>query len=351
MAGPENVAGHRSNRKKAWARGGRPSYGAVIQDAMPSIFAIRRCTLMGKSLDVFCVADMCVDLVLEGNVRPAFHQVEQIIDHYILELGGSANIFATQFAKIGGRAGVAGWVGPDAFGEFVLARLQGISVDTTHVHRHDTLKTGLGVALAERHDRAILTYLGTIDAFPPHELTGDLLAATRHWHIASYFLLGKLRRHWKGWLERCRAEKLTASLDTNWDPENRWEGVMEILPLVDVFLPNQAEAQAIAGEADLCKAGERLAGYGPLVVIKRGSEGAVAFRGKQRWWSSPSEHSPSPIRIVDTIGAGDNFDAGFLRAWLLGREVDQCLDLASRCAASSLGAAGGIEGQLRETVE
>lgn len=154
MTGPETVAAHRSNRKKVRACGWRASDGGVIPDAVPSISAIRRCTLMGKFLDVFCVADMCVDLVLEGNVRPEFHQVEQLIDHYILELGGSANIFATQFAKIGGRAGVAGWVSPDALGEFVLARLQSIGVDTTHVHRHDTLKTGLGVALAERDDCA-----------------------------------------------------------------------------------------------------------------------------------------------------------------------------------------------------
>jgi len=192
--------------------------------------------MMRKPLDVFCVADVSVDLVLAGNVRPQFRQVEQLIDDYILDPSGSAIIFATQFAKIGGRVGVAGWVGRDVFGEFVLANLNSLGVDTAHVQRHDTLKTGISVELTERDDRAILTYLGTIDAFEPFELTGHLLATTQHWHVACYFLLRKLRSHWKSWLERCRAEKLTTSLDTNWDPEDRWEGVIEILPLVDVFL-------------------------------------------------------------------------------------------------------------------
>jgi len=306
---------------------------------------------MSKLLDVLCVADMCVDIVLKGDVRPRFKQVEQLVDSYTVELGGSANIFASQFVKVGGHAGVVGWVGHDAFGQFILDRLQSIGVDTTRVGRHDTLKSGLGVTLVEKDDRAILTCLGTIDAVQPHELTADLLPACRHWHIASYFLLGKLRRHWKGWLERCRAEKLTTSLDTNWDPENRWEGVVEILPLIDVFFPNEAEARAIAGEADISKAGESLARHGPLVVIKRGSEGAVAFKGKQCWGSPPPDHPRDLIKIADTIGAGDNFDAGFLRAWQLGWEVDQCLHVASRCALASLGAAGGIEGQLREMIE
>lgn len=306
--------------------------------------------MMAPPSDVFCVADMCVDLVLTGNVRPAFRQVEQLVESYALELGGSANIFATQFAKLGGRAGLTGWIGSDVFGKFVLEKLCVIGVDTTRVRRHEMLKTGLGVALVEGEERAILTYLGTIDAFQPQDLTDELLDIARHWHIASYFLLKSLRNCWAGWLQRCRAKGLTTSLDTNWDPEARWEGVIELLPLVDVFLPNEAEARAISGAFDLRKAGERLASFGPLVVIKRGSEGAAAFH-RGMLWHSPPRRNASAIRVVDSVGVGDNFDAGFLRAWLLGRSIDQCFDLASRCAAGSLSAAGGIEGQLREPVQ
>jgi sugar/nucleoside kinase (ribokinase family) len=304
---------------------------------------------MVETLDILCVADMCVDLVVAGNVRPQFHQAEQLVDDYSIELGGSANIFVSQFVKLGGRAGVVGWVGQDVFGQFVLEKLHAVGVDTSRVRQHPQLKTGLGIALAEPDDRAILTYPGTIDAVEPFELTGELLPC-QHWHIASYFLLNKLRKRWIGWLEQCRERKLTISLDTNWDPENRWEGVMNLLPLIDVFLPNEAEALAISGESDVTRAGEKLSRVGTLVVIKRGREGALAFKKNQCWRLQPDDSEGKAIHIVDSIGAGDNFDAGFIRAWLLGQEVEECLKLACRCAVASLAAAGGVQGQLHENV-
>jgi ribokinase len=300
-------------------------------------------------LDVCSVADLCADLLLAGDVVPRFGQVEQLIDDYGLEVGGSATIFASQFARLGGRAALIGAVGDDTLGRVIGEKLATLGVDVRRVARRTDLKTGLGVSLVKPDgDRAMLTYLGSIHAARAADLTDDLLATCRHWHLASLFLLDPLRGQWRGWLERCRAAGLTTSLDTNWDPAERWEGVAELLPLVDVFLPNEAEALAITGAHDVHAAGERLAGHGSLVVIKRGSEGALAFQGERRWQIEAVPSGSAPPKIVDTVGAGDNFDAGFLRAWLLGREIEACLALATRCAVSSLAAAGGIEGQLRE---
>ncbi|HZO89085.1 MAG TPA: carbohydrate kinase family protein [Chthonomonadaceae bacterium] len=300
-------------------------------------------------LDVCCAADLCVDLIVTGDVTPRFRQVEQLVDDYTLELGGSATIFASQFARLGGRAGLIGAVGADAFGQFVRERLKALGVDVRRVRQQTALKTGLGLALIKPDgDRAILTYSGTIDAVQPSDLTPDLVSAFRHWHIASYFLLNRLRGYWPLWLERCRAAGRTTSLDTNWDPEDRWEGVRELLPLVDVFLPNEAEALAISKAASVEEAGERLAVCGPLVVVKRGAQGAVAFQGGRRWEVGDAEAAEGPLAIVDSVGAGDNFDAGFLRAWLLGHDSEACLRLACRCARASLSAPGGFQGQLWE---
>jgi len=301
-------------------------------------------------LDVLSVSDMCVDLVLTGNVRPHFGQVEQTIADYILELGGSANIFASQLAKLGGRVGLIGWVGDDAFGRFCLQRLNTLAIDTSRVRVHSLLKTGLGVALAESEDRAILTYLGTIDGTQPCELSNDLLESSRHWHIASYFLLASLRGFWVEWAQRCKAAGLTLSLDTNWDPANRWSGVIEILPFIDVFLPNQNEVLAVTGEKDVLTAARRLAKEGPVVAVKRGAEGAIVVTGDKTWEIRPSDIGLDPLRVIDTVGAGDNFDAGFIRGWLLRRDIRECLILGHRCAIASLPQAGGIEGQLRELV-
>jgi ribokinase len=303
-------------------------------------------------LDVLSVSDMCVDLVLTGNVRPQFGQVEQIIGAYFLELGGSANIFASQLAKLGARVGLVGWIGDDPFGNFCLQRMKTLGIDMSHVRVHSLLKTGLGVALAESEDRAILTYLGTIDAVKPSDLSNDLLESCRHWHIASYFLLESLRGFWVGWAQRCKAAGLTLSLDTNWDPANEWVGVMEMLPFVDVFLPNQNEAFALTGEKDVLRAARRLAKEGPLVVVKRGAEGAIAIAGTKTWDMDLRlcDTAPDSLQVADTVGAGDNFDAGFIRGWLLRRDVPECLMLGHRCAVASLARAGGIEGQLRELV-
>jgi len=300
-------------------------------------------------LDVFTVADMCVDLVLTGDVRPRFHQIEQIIENYELELGGSANIFACQLVKLGAKVGVIGRVGQDAFGEFVLQKLRAIGAETSRVSQHPSLKTGLGVGLADPQDRAILTYLGTIDAVQPQEFPQEVSAVCRHWHIASYFLLRSLRGHWSDWVRRFKDAGLTVSLDVNWDPENRWEGVSGLLPFVDIFFPNETEAMSITGETDVLKAAQRLSSFGPLVVVKCGKEGAIALKGNKRYEIHPCGVDSRPVTVMDSIGAGDNFDAGFIRAWLLGRSIDECLTLGHRCAVASLSSAGGIRGQLQES--
>jgi ribokinase len=301
-------------------------------------------------LDVFTVSDMCVDLVVSGNVRPEFHQVEQIVGDYSLELGGSANIFATQLAKLGGKSGIVGFIGADMFGEFALGELEKAGVDTRHVKKRSSLKTGIGIALTEPDDRAMLTYPGSIDATRAADVDESLLQACNHWHIASPFLLRNLRTFWPHWVQKCRAAGVTTSLDTNWDPEKRWEGVHELLPYIDIFLPNEAEAHALTGHTDVWKAEMDLASNGPLTVVKCGHNGAIAMKGNQTWQIKGSECQDSPLCVADTTGAGDNFDAGFVRAWLLGYDIDFALRLGHRCALNSLRFPGGVRGQLQELV-
>ncbi|MDA1043729.1 MAG: carbohydrate kinase family protein [Verrucomicrobia bacterium] len=295
--------------------------------------------------DVLAASDMCVDLALQGNIRPQFSQVEQLIEDYHLDLGGSANIFAAQVAKLGGSAGVIGYVGQDVFGEFARAQLAANGICTDHVHTLPDSKTGLGTHLMESDDRAILTYPGTIDSLSPADMDMALLDSTRHWHIASYFLLTRLLAFWPEWVRAAKARSVTVSLDTNWDPAGRWEGVLDLLPMVDVFLPNEAEACAICKTDDARDAGERLSKLGPLTVIKMGERGACAFvRGK-------ALHMPMPdgddVTVVDSIGAGDSFDGGFLYAWLQNQDVETCLRAGIRCGRANVQGKGGFESQLR----
>lgn len=300
---------------------------------------------MNNTFDILTVSDMCVDLLLQGNVRPRFGQVEQIIDSYTMEIGGSANIFASQFAKLGGSIGIIGAVGDDPLGRWLKNALDEINIDLTYLRIDPKLRTGLGVAMVEKDDRAILTYPGTIDATGPGDLTGPMVTRARHWHIAGYYLLNRLREYWPSWIKRVKAAGATVSLDTNWDPEEKWDDIRTLLPEIDVFLPNKAEACAIAGIQDVYSAGQWLAAYCPLVVVKCGEEGALVFtKEKMLKFGVPSELIQN-VSIIDATGAGDSFDAGFLYGWLDSHPIEQCVYLATRCGVSNLSQVGGIQGQ------
>ena len=297
--------------------------------------------------DVALVADMCVDLIVRGNVRPQFRQVEQLVDDYEVDIGGSGNVFACQMVKLGLRTAVIGRVGPDVFGQHLMECLSREGVDVSRVVCEPGLKTGIGVTLVEPSDRAILTYLGSIAAVSTADLPPVPSQLCAHWHIASYYLLAQMRNAWPEFLARARQQGVTASLDPNWDPSEEWNGVEELLGQVDVFMPNDAEVRAIARESDVLSAARRLSKLGTMVVVKRGSDGPLAVQGDQVFELHRSVLRPVS-GIVDTVGAGDNFDAGFLSAWLSGASISECLHRGHQCAVASLGVLGGIRGQITE---
>lgn len=299
-----------------------------------------------SKLDIGCVGDFCIDLCVSGNVVPRFRQIEQIVDDYSLELGGSAIIFASQYSKLGGKVGIVGKVGRDLLGEFIIHRLSHIGVDLRWVTQDKDIKTGIGISLVKPDDRAILTYLGTIIAAKPEDLNDTILNSCRHWHIASFYLLKQLRKFWPHWLSRCKSTGVTISLDPNWDPDEKWDGVDELLPYLDVILPNREEALLLTEQSKVIDATRILSRDGAVVVIKCGLDGAIAIKGNKNWEISADRN----LEIADTIGAGDNFNAGFLRAWLSRRSIEEALELGRRCASSSLNVSGGITGQLKESL-
>ncbi len=207
---------------------------------------------MKKITDVLAICDMCVDLIFSGSdVVPEFGQKEKLVEDYLMELGGSNCIFASQAAKLGLNVMVVGKVGKDISGEFILNKLKDSHVNIEHAVIDPLVKTGAGVSLCVENDRAILTYPGSIDALTIDEIPFDLFSRCRHFHIGSYYLLKNMRPHLSLLAQMVRKSGGTVSLDTNWDPDEDWVGVYELLPYVDLFLPNEKELLAIAGEKDL----------------------------------------------------------------------------------------------------
>ena len=301
------------------------------------------------TFDVAVVADLCADMLFRGDVRPVYGQVEQFVDDYQIELGGSAAIFASQFTRLGGRVALHGVVGEDLLGRFLSERIAALGISTQYLSTASRSKTPVGLGLLAHGDRAMLTHKGCL-----HEITvgsvqrSGVLTAARHLHIAGYYLLEELQPHWPTLLSALKERGVTVSLDTNWSPLGDWDSVRALLPYVDVFLPNEGEALLISGKDDLDEAGKALAGVTGLTVIKCGAQGAVAFSGAERRPFAVPPALLEDLRIVDTTGAGDNFDAGFIFAWLRSATLADCVALGMKCATASLGAIGGIEGQLRE---
>jgi ribokinase len=296
--------------------------------------------------DVVTIADVCADLIVVGQHKPRFGQVELLADSYALELGGSASIFASQIAKLGGKVALVAMLGNDSLGSFLQQRIQALGIDTSYLQFSNTSKTPLGLNLSIKEDRAMLTVLGSLTELSFSHVPYKLLNLTRHWHIAGYFLLNQLTNGWPAFIEKLKSKRITISLDTNWAPDGDWHRVMELLPLVDVFLPNENEAMAITNQSDYRKAGVALSSLVKCVVIKRGAEGASAFvEGVETLQSIPVEIK-STLQVIDTTGAGDSFDGGFIIEWLKKSPLEQCLATGIACGTSSVQAAGGINGQL-----
>jgi sugar/nucleoside kinase (ribokinase family) len=296
-----------------------------------------------RPFDVVTFGDLGVDLIVTGSdVAPEFGQVEKLVGDYMVEMGGSCSLFACQAAKLGLRTAILGVVGRDSFGELVLARLNECGVDTSSVRVDPDLKTGMGVALCQGDDRAILTYMGTFNALKPVDVTDGFLAQARHLHHGSYYLHTGLRPGIPEIFRRARRLGLTISLDTNWDPEEEWRaGLDEALPLVDVFLPNEPELSNITGHSSVEEAVAALADLGvKQVVLKKGAKGAAVFAGKEVF-----EQAVTPVSGGDSIGAGDSLDAGFLAGWLRGLGLMRALQIGCFCGRSVAGKVGGLAGQ------
>jgi ribokinase len=222
-----------------------------------------------------------------------------------------------------------------------LHRLEQSGVDTNYVTVDSSLKTGLGIALCPPGDRAILTYMGTINVLTPADVSDELLSSTRHLHHGSYFLHSGLRPGIACIFRRARDIGVTTSLDTNWDPDDRWEGVEALLPLTDIFMPNDQEALHIARIDDLDNAAAAFLERGAkTVTVKAGSKGAAVYSQDRK-----IQRAVTPVSGGDSIGAGDSFDAGFLAGWLRGLALERCLEIATACGSAVAAQIGGVAGQ------
>lgn len=290
--------------------------------------------------DILVAGEINPDLILSGDVKPEFGQVEKLVDSAALTIGSSSAIFACGAARLGLQVAITGLCGEDVFGRFMLEQMQRRGVNTQFVIRRAEEDTGLTVILNRGADRAILTFPGLIPSMRAEDIPDTLLYQARHLHVASYFLQTALQPGLPGLFQHAHALGLTTSLDTNYDPSEEWRGFDGLLSVTDVFLPNQTEACSLTRTENVALAAERLAEKVKTVAIKLGAAGALGMHGGRK-----AQIASLPVQVMDTVGAGDSFDAGFLYGYLHGWSLEKMLRMGTICGALSTRAAGGTDAQ------
>lgn len=290
-----------------------------------------------RRFDVTLAGDTALDVLMYGLPDELPPERELLADGVAIRLGGSAAITAHNLAALGNSVGFITTAPEDEFGRMCQSELQQRGVDLSRCVPATQMQTGVTVHLQHRQLRHMFTYAGAAADLTFADLDLDYLADSRHFHMSSYYLQRGLTAQIPELFVKLKQAGVTLSLDPNDDPEQRWgRGILEAVRLVNVLMPNEREACLLACEQDLDRAIAVLRELVPLLVIKRGAKGASAFSGT-RAWHVPAEK----IEVVDAVGAGDSFNAGFLHGWTRGWPVERALAFGNRTGALSASASGG----------
>ncbi len=291
-----------------------------------------------KKYDVIVVGELNVDLIL--NKIDGFPQVgkEILAGEMTLTLGSSSAIFAGNLSALGARVAFLGKIGRDQFGELVLQSLQEKGVATEFIIRDETLNTGATIVLNYDEDRAMVTHPGAMEHLTLNDILPEHLSQARHLHFSSYFLQPGLKKDVGKLFKTAKDLGLTTSFDMQWDPAEKWDlDAAQVLPFVDVFFPNRQELVHLTGQVNLREAVRALGPKVNMVAVKLGSEGSLLFNAGQE------HHLPAfrNERVVDAIGAGDSFNAGFVFKYIQGAAPEECQRFGNLCGAVNTTAAGG----------
>ena len=293
-----------------------------------------------KKFDVIVVGELNVDIILNRIDRFPEMGKEILAGSLDMTLGSSSAIFASNLSSLGSKVSFLGKIGKDGFASTVLSSLQSKGVDTSNIIQSETLNTGATVVLNFDQDRAMVTYPGAMEDLKLEDINFEYIATARHLHFSSVFLQPGIRYDLHRLFKEAKSFGLTTSLDPQWDPAEKWEiNLPELLPQLDVFMPNMAEFQLLTSTNSLADGIAIIKQFAPnlTVVVKDGSNGAFGWNGVE-WIHQPALLNEYP---VDCIGAGDSFNAGFIYKFTHGSSIKQCLEYGALTGALSTTMAGG----------
>jgi sugar/nucleoside kinase (ribokinase family) len=290
-----------------------------------------------RRFDVTVAGDNCIDLLMYGLAEDLPCERELLASDMAIRIGGSGAITAHNLAALGSKVGFITALAADDFGRICRDELNSAGVDLSRCPEPPQARTGVTVHLQHTELRHMFTYAGSIFDLRFDDLDLHYLADSRHLHLPSYYLQQALTPRIPELFAKLKSAGLTISLDPNDDPADTWDRcILEALTFVDVLIPNEREACLIAAEPDLDRSIASLRRIVPLLVVKRGSKGASAYTRDEEW------HVPAQaVQVVDAVGAGDSFNAGFLHAWIRGRSIQSALEFGNVCGSASATMSGG----------
>lgn len=292
-----------------------------------------------KEFDAVVIGDANIDLVVVGcNQIPQPGQ-EIFVDNVMMHVGGGAALFTIALAKLGLDVAFDGVLGDDGYGHYIRDRFAEYGIDTRMIRTSETSRTGITIAINPERDRSFISYVGSNAEMHVEELDLTQIALGKHVHVTGY----RGRRNHIEFVEMAKRLKeagVTLSCDVGWDDTGEWySGIFELMHYVDVFLMNETEALHYTGLEHIDESLSYMSGFCRNIVVKLGPQGAAAMKDGLRT-SSPG----FSVEVIDTTGAGDSFNAGYMYGFLTGLDVETCLLYGNVCGALSVGAYGGSTG-------
>lgn len=292
-----------------------------------------------KQYDVVAIGELNVDLILNRIQGEPQVGKEIFAEDMILTLGSSTAIFAANIACLGSKTGFVGMIGKDIFGSLVEKSLSEKGVDTSMLIKSDKSSTGATICLNYNEDRANVTYQGAMDIMSFEDIDKTIFNKTKHIHLSSVFMQSGIKRDLLEILKYAKQNNVTTSLDTQWDPNEKWDmNYEEILPYVNIFLPNETELKFLTQSETLEEAIKKIEPFINVCVVKRGRKGSILL---QKGLEPVEIDACLNDQVVDAIGAGDSFNAGFIHAFVKGAAAVDAQINGNLTGAVNTTAAGG----------
>lgn len=293
-----------------------------------------------KKWDVYVYGDINSDLVIPNVEKFPEPGQEDEVDVMETFVGGGAALFTLGIGKLGLRPVFQGTIGDDCYGRMILEELEKQNVDTVLLKVSREQKTGISISFTNERDRAFLTMRGTNALLDVSKVNIEEVKKARHIHVTGYAGSVNHDAYLKFLRQVKEQTEATVSFDVGWDSTEEWKKeIYNLFPYIDVLFMNETEAIHYGRKETAREAGSDFAKYCPVVALKLGSKGSMAFENGKMY-----QKERYCVKAVDTTGAGDSFNAGFIYAYLSGKSVEECLACGNGCGALSVTALGGNTG-------